>query len=80
MWMAQGMHLHSRGRYKEALASYKRAEELGNNSITFFYNFGLLWFELKDYDHAVEYAKRAYDGGWPLPGLANKLKSVGRWP
>jgi len=75
--MAQGMHLHSRKRYKEALASYQRAEALGISSSQFWYNFGLLMFELKDYDKAAEFGERAYSAGWPLPGLANKLKSVG---
>src|SRR5690349_7318093 len=36
--MAEGMHLHSRKRYKEALASYERAETLGISSTQFWYN------------------------------------------
>jgi tetratricopeptide (TPR) repeat protein len=75
--MAYGMHLQTRKRYKEALASYERAESLGISSSQFWYNYGLLMFELKDYEKSAEYAERAYSGGWPLPGLANKLKAAG---
>ncbi len=43
------------------------------------YNVGLAYFDLGDYDKAMEQAKVAYSLGFPLPGLRSKLKSVDKW-
>jgi len=40
---------------------------------------GLIYFDLKDYDKALSFAHRAYGSGFPLPGLRDKLKKVGKW-
>lgn len=78
--MIHAMHFQSRKRYGEALEAYKLAEDLGMNTAVFHYNLGLLLFDLKNYEGAYERARKAYDGGFPLPGLKNKLQGVGRWP
>jgi tetratricopeptide (TPR) repeat protein len=44
------------------------------------YNLGLLLVDMKDYDGAVERAKRAYELGYPLPGLKKKLVRLDKWP
>lgn len=49
-------------------------------SIEIHYNLGLVYFELKEMDLAVEFAKKAYDKQYPLPGLQQKLTRAGRWP
>jgi hypothetical protein len=43
------------------------------------YNYGLLLTQLKDYEKARKHAKKAYDGGYPLPGLKNQLKAANQW-
>lgn len=43
------------------------------------YNAGLAYFDLKDYARAREHAKRAYELGFPLQGLKNKLQQVKQW-
>lgn len=43
------------------------------------YNLGLILLEMGDIDGALEQAHLAYAGGYPLPGLKNKLKRLGRW-
>jgi uncharacterized protein HemY len=43
------------------------------------YNLGLLYVQKKDYEQAKIYAKKAYDLGFPLPGLKNKLMEAGKW-
>lgn len=43
------------------------------------YNMGLLQVELGKIGEAVESAKQAYALGYPLPGLRNQLKRLGRW-
>jgi tetratricopeptide (TPR) repeat protein len=41
------------------------------------YFLGLVLLDLKDYEGARSHAERAYELGYPLPGLARKLASVG---
>ena len=43
------------------------------------YNLGLTYFDLNDYDKALEQAKAAYALGFPLPGLRDKLKRANKW-
>lgn len=42
------------------------------------YFLGLFYVETNDLDSAVTYARRAYELGYPLPGLATKLRRRGR--
>ncbi|MBK8750852.1 MAG: hypothetical protein IPL99_04020 [Candidatus Competibacteraceae bacterium] len=44
------------------------------------FGMGLLYFDLKQYGLAKQYAQKAYQLGYPLPGLRKKLASVGQWP
>jgi tetratricopeptide (TPR) repeat protein len=58
---------------------FKEANGLLGDDLNVHYNLGLAYFELKDYDQALEHAKRAYALGHPLPGLRDKLKRAGKW-
>ena len=55
------------------------AREKAGDSANLNYNLGLAYFDLKDYELARDYAKRAYDLGFPLEGLKKKLKQIGQW-
>jgi len=55
------------------------AEKLAGGSPVAHYNVGLLYFELGDYEKALTNAKIAYDGGFNLPGLKDKLSKAGQW-
>lgn len=66
-------------RYKEAIPHYEIAEKLLKNNPNLLYNIGLLYFNLKDYDKARDYAKKAYAGGFGLPGLRDMLVRAGKW-
>src|SRR5262249_19561300 len=58
-----------------------RADKLSKGeSAEIQYNLGLINLELGDVASAVENAQRAYDKGYPLPGLKNKLQKLGKWP
>lgn len=72
-----GMHLHQRGRLQDALKEYTLAETLGEDSGNFYYNYGLLHSDLKNWELAQKYAQKAYAAGVALPGLANKLQRNG---
>lgn len=76
--MVFGIHLHQRGRYKEALREYELAESLDEQSANFYYNIGLLHADMKNWDRAYEYAVKAERGGLMLPALRGKLEKAGR--
>lgn len=44
------------------------------------YNLGLIALETGKLDSATKHAKAAYDLGYPLPGLKNKLIAKNAWP
>jgi tetratricopeptide (TPR) repeat protein len=77
--MLYGMHLIARDRKKEGLEQLRAAESLGASSANFHYNLGLAYFDVGHYDSSLEHAKKAYDLGFPLPGLKDKLKRAGKW-
>ena len=66
-------------RYKEAVEQYELAEQKLKNNSNLFYNKGLLYFQMKDYAKAREYAHKAYNGGFPLAGLRQMLVRAGQW-
>ena len=78
--LVYGIHLHLSGRLNEALQQYQLSEKLQLKSADLNYNMGLLYFDLKKYDLSKQYAQKAYQLGYPLPGLRKKLASVGQWP
>lgn len=67
------------GRNDEARVHLKVAEERGSNDSQVVYNLGLAYFDLKDFDRSLAFAKRAYSMGIPFPGLRDKLKRAGKW-
>ena len=74
-----GLHLWNFGKRDAALAQLKEAEKLGATDANTAYNLGLIYYEKKDYENALQYAKKAYAQGFPLPGLKTMLKRVGKW-
>ena len=78
--MLYGIHLHRSGRLTDAEKQYLTSADLSPDSIELHYSIGLLYFELGKFDLAVQHAKKAYEGGYPLPALREKLKKVGKWP
>jgi tetratricopeptide (TPR) repeat protein len=73
------IYLHKAGKYKEAEKLYLSAQELNPNDIELHYNMGLLYCAMKQYDKALKHAQIAYNRGFPLPGLRNKLVKAGFW-
>jgi tetratricopeptide (TPR) repeat protein len=77
--MIYGYYLSKSGKPQEALQRYARALELSPDSAEAHYNVGLLYTDRKEYAQAREHAKRAYELGFPLPGLRRKLERAGEW-
>ncbi len=74
-----GLYQNRRGKTKEALEQLRQAEEYSPDDTNVQYNLGLAYFQVKDYEQARAYAKRAYDRGFPLPGLKQMLIKAGKW-
>jgi tetratricopeptide (TPR) repeat protein len=79
VYLISGIYLSRLGRHQDALNALRDADRLIPEDENVQYNLGLVYFDLKDYDHSLEHAKRAYKLGFPLPGLKRKLQQVGQW-
>lgn len=79
VYMVYGDHVAKTGQIDKAIELLKHAAELEPNNATAIYNLGLMYFNKKDYDQALVHAQKAYELGFPLPGLKNKLNAVGKW-
>ncbi len=77
--MLYAAYLAKSGKRTEALAMLDEMVNAEEETANFYYNIGLIYFELKDYDKSLSYAQRAYALGFPLPGLRDKLKRAGKW-
>jgi Tfp pilus assembly protein PilF len=77
LFQLYGTYLHRAKRLDQARAAYRHAEELGLESPELYYNRGLLEFQSDNLQEAAAYAAKAYAGGYPLPGLRDKLVKAG---
>jgi tetratricopeptide (TPR) repeat protein len=75
-----GIYMMRLGKTADAITQFEMAAKLGDDSGNLHYNAGLTYFELGDYDKALAHAKKAYDLGFTLPGLREKLAKIGKWP
>jgi len=80
--MVRGLYaafLIEHGRPDEARSQLKAAEEFGSADPQVVYNLGLAYFDLKEFDRSLAFARRAYSMGIGFPGLRDKLKKAGKW-
>jgi tetratricopeptide (TPR) repeat protein len=73
----EASYFRKRGDKARALSSFEDALEMAPTSIDVNYNAGLFLTETGDYERALACARIAYDGGYPLPGLRDKLARAG---
>lgn len=73
-------YLIKRKRMPDAAAQIDLADKAGDEeSANFYYNLGLALADLERWDRAKVRAKQAYDLGFPLPGLRDKIVKAGKW-
>lgn len=77
--MVYGNYLLKAGNSDKATEQLQIAVDLQPENPTINYNLGLLYIQKKDYERAKSYAKKAYELGFPLPGLKNQLIKAGKW-
>jgi tetratricopeptide (TPR) repeat protein len=78
-FLLYGVYLARKDLYQEALIQLEQAGRLlpDNSKVEVDYNLGLVYFELKNYEASRAHAERAYEAGFPLPGLRRKLAAAG---
>ncbi|MFO1300363.1 MAG: ABC transporter permease [Burkholderiaceae bacterium] len=74
-----GFYLIQGKREKEARIQLTAAEQLGPPDAQLAYNLGLAYFDLREYDKSLAFAKQAYAAGISVPGLRKKLTDAGKW-
>jgi predicted Zn-dependent protease len=78
-YLVYGLHLARSSKPKQAVQALTVAAELSPADANVHYNLGLAYLEVKEYDNALKHAKIAYEAGFPLDGLRNRLKQAGKW-
>lgn len=79
VYMIYGDYMARLGQDAKAIELLKRSIELEPDNATVYYNLGLLFVSKKDYDQAQFYGYKAYELGYPLPGLKRQLTEAGKW-
>lgn len=74
-----GLYLIRTGKQERGKEILDRARALAPDNPDILYNLGLAYFEIKEYEYALDSAHAAYARGFPLPGLRNKLRRAGKW-
>lgn len=74
-----GIYLAQKGKRKEATEKLDAALAAGTPSPNVEYNIGLAYFDVGEFEKALQCAHRAYAAQFPLPGLREKLKRAGKW-
>jgi len=77
--MLYASFLVSKKRNDEAVRQLESTRAIaGDNGFTH-YNIGLIYFDMKDYEHALAQAHRAVELGFTRTDLKDKLVAVGKW-
>lgn len=74
-----GIYLHKTGKIKQAIEYYQKAVKLDDKPAEYHYNLGLAYFALQEMEQSYMAAQKAYQRGYPLPGLKDKLIAKGIW-
>ncbi len=70
----------AQGKIDSAIAILEKGDKaLQGKSSEIHYFLGLILVDEKKYEEALRHARIAYELGYPLPGLKNKLKKLGKW-
>jgi uncharacterized protein (TIGR02996 family) len=77
--MIYANYLFDNGRADEADGQLAQVDILAGENAFTHYNVGLIYFEQKRFEKAMEQARKAYALGFERPELRDKLKAAGVW-
>lgn len=72
-------YLKEIGEFEKSAKTYQHALAISPNNAKIEYAYSQLLIQQKQYDEALEYAKKAYAHGTPPPKLKNQLIKLGVW-
>lgn len=75
--MLYAIYLQRNRLFEKADKYYKKSLEINEKQAETHYNYGMLLIEMKKNDLAIIHARRAYELGYPLPGLRDRLEQAG---
>jgi len=80
-YLASALVFHRSGNYSKALVILQQGlANVVNPSAELYYMIGLVSVDLNKFAEAADYASKAYEMGYPLPGLKDRLIRSGHWP
>ena len=74
-----GYYYARRGKPIEAKVQLEKAASFNSSNSSVYVYSAFAYIEMKDYEKALETAKIAYQLGYSLPGLRNRLMRAGKW-
>lgn len=77
--MIYATFLSTNGRSPEALRELDQAEKLAGDNAFTYYNLGLIYLDMKEYEKALTQAHKAMALGFNRTGLRDKLTEAGKW-
>jgi tetratricopeptide (TPR) repeat protein len=77
--VVQGIYLSKVKKSDESIAAYRKALAIDESLIEAHYNLGLELAATGQLAESNRHAQIAYRGGYPLPGLRNRLERLGAW-
>lgn len=77
VWMIEGMYLHERGDIDASIDAMNAGLEREPNNANIHYNLALVYLDANRPERALEHARTAYEGGFPLQGLRQRLAAAG---
>jgi tetratricopeptide (TPR) repeat protein len=79
VYVIYGIDLVNVGKPKDAVSVLEKAISMDPSDANALYTLGSAYFDMQKYDDSLRFAKQAYDAGFPLAGLRQKLQKVGKW-
>jgi hypothetical protein len=77
--MIYATYLAKNKREADANKQLDQVAAAANDNAFTYYNLGLIYFDIKNYDKALEHAHKAYGLGFEAVNLRDQLKKVGKW-
>ncbi|GGX90160.1 tetratricopeptide repeat protein [Massilia dura] len=78
-WGAYGKYLYGAGQEARAMPLLKKAHGMAPDNPSINYNLGIAYFRAKQYELAVQHARKAYQHDFPFDGLRNMLVGARKW-
>lgn len=77
--MLYATYLGKQNRVAQAKQQLQAADAVADDSPFTYYNIGMVYADLKDWDSALAQAHKAYQRGFNQPGLRDRIKAAGKW-